>query len=100
MPLSMSQARKKWNRPDCKSTALAWKHRMQCVRFCEWPLVSLCDADGEGNEEAEDNMEEVDRNLDQMGTLLTGLNSMAVVSAPSTKLWLVAISHSVTDISF
>jgi hypothetical protein len=42
-----------------------------CVRAC---------VDGEGNEEAEDNMEEADRNLDQMGTLLTGLNSMAVVS--------------------
>ena len=65
-------------------------------------------ADGEGNEEAEDNMEEVripgtlavrgtgrtqhplrparrrvqvDKNLDQMGTLITGLNSMAVVRA-------------------
>ena len=29
-------------------------------------------------------MEEVDRNLDQMGTLLTGLNSMAVVSDSAT----------------
>ena len=65
-------------------------------------------ADGEGNEEAEDNMEDVripgtlavrgtghtqhplrsarrrvqeDKNLDQMGTLITGLNSIAVVRA-------------------
>lgn len=31
-------------------------------------------------------MEEVDKNLDQMGTLLTGLNSMAVVSVPAVAL--------------
>lgn len=31
-------------------------------------------------------MEEVDKNLDQMGTLLTGLNSMAVVSVSATSL--------------
>ncbi len=31
-------------------------------------------------------MEEVDKNLDQMGTLLTGLNSMAVVSDLATSL--------------
>ena len=71
-------------------------------------LMFFWRADGEGNEEAEDNMEEVripgtlavrgtgrtqhplrparrrvqvDKNLDQMGTLITGLNSMAVVRA-------------------
>eukprot|EP01043_Picozoa_sp_COSAG02_P035462 COSAG02_NODE_2541_length_8576_cov_3.531202_11_plen_79_part_00 len=49
-------------------------------------IVFLCDADGEGNEEAEDNMEEVDKNLDQMGTLLGGLNSMAQVSDSATRL--------------
>jgi hypothetical protein len=54
--------------------------------LCGWLIVLLCDADGEGNEEAEDNMEEVDKNLDQMGTLLTGLNSMAVVSDSATRL--------------
>ena len=109
-----AQPRKKWNRPDCASPhtciarracfALAcemqtWQHRGSCFSGC---------ADGEGNEEAEDNMEEVripgtlavrgtghtqhplrsarrrvqvDKNLDQMGTLITGLNSMAVVRA-------------------
>ncbi len=56
------------------------------VSLCGWLIVLLCDADGEGNEEAEDNMEEVDKNLDQMGTLLTGLNSMAVVSDSATRL--------------
>ena len=36
-------------------------------------------ADGEGNEEAETNMQEVDKNLDQMSAMMAGLNSMAQV---------------------
>jgi hypothetical protein len=36
-------------------------------------------SDGEGNEEATQNMAEVDRNLDQMSSMMSGLNTMAQV---------------------